>query len=205
MVLVGYDGESPSYRIYRPATRQVIKTRNVRFIEAPTGIINLQPDAREGVDTPENPQAGDKDEEDYGTGFSELWSPEEETTNDRNTEQDADTTTTGQHPRVTPAITRSKSVQGSSIIRHHLGQDRQQPRELHNIAPYLQDASDSDHDDDQDPEAEEIAGWDLNTGSAVTATKAEPAPPYSIPIPRNYEEAMYSRTLKNGRKQWNAS
>lgn len=33
MVLVGYDGDSAAYRLYEPATRRTIRSRDVRFVE----------------------------------------------------------------------------------------------------------------------------------------------------------------------------
>ena len=189
-VLVGYDEESPFYRIYRPATRQVIKTRNVRFIEAPTGIINIQPATCQELDTQESAQAGNNQARRrglrtwiHGTMVSGTRNPQRERYRQDTTDNiGADTTTTGQHSRVT----RSQSAQGKSSVQQYVGQDAKEQRELNKLAPYLHDASDSDNDHNHDLDAEEIAGWDLNTGSGIPATKAEPTLPHAIPIPWNY-------------------
>lgn len=58
-----------------------------------------------------------------------------------------------------------------------MGKDVRQKRERNKLAPYLQEASDSDDDDDHELEAEDIAGGDLNFGSAIMATQVEPTPP----------------------------
>lgn len=57
-VLAGYHEESPSYRAYRLGTQTTIKTLNVRSIEAPTGIISIQPATHQGIEDKKSTQAG---------------------------------------------------------------------------------------------------------------------------------------------------
>ena len=53
--LVGYDANSPTYRIYNPASRNIIRSRNVTFIESPK-ITSKAEDLGDDEDTPS--QAG---------------------------------------------------------------------------------------------------------------------------------------------------
>lgn len=75
-------------QVYRPVARQVIKMRNVQFIEAPTGIINIQP-ATHNIDSQESEQdKNHREEGDHEPEFTAMWFPEEENLNMVETEQD---------------------------------------------------------------------------------------------------------------------
>lgn len=114
----------PSYRIYKPKWQKIIKTRNVRVIEAPTGIAKIEAGAyqagtrQEPEDRESNHAERHLQEKNNEPVFTGMWLPEEENLNSNET----DTTTT--MTEQTPRITRSEVGQDITDKQLFVGMDR---------------------------------------------------------------------------------
>lgn len=92
--------------------------------------------------------------------------------------------------------TYSQSAQDKAKPHHYFGMDARQQPELNKLAPYLEEARNSDND--HGPEDEDNAGWDLNKVSGVAATSSDPPPPHVMPISWKYKEAIKSTYAHEG-------